>query len=563
MTRSPLFDIDEVFIKLQLRDNQNDRASIWQCVNTSDATLDIKDVFEKVTGQDYMRIILEGEPGSGKTVLLKHCAVEWAKCRMKLATGEDGIDDRGIELLRKELVVYIDKDNERDTLEETIEDALKIDPEALQFFKQHPEKTFLLIDNLNDFTKENVVNEIIKRSGRKINILVSCRTNHPYLEKNMKEFNRKLRVTGFGEAAIQAYVPKFIRALLKCDGHKDSDSYEAKIEELCNFLKLKEDEHMYTIPMNCAFVCQLYIQSRITKEQLPFLTTASLYKRQQEFMLKRECTKRTATSDEADRLMKNAQPSVQGIHRMALHSLLYDQSGYSTDEVEAFGVDLGSPAMVLLQRKYDRFTWPHKCIKEHHAISAARHYSMTSELALSPECNEILELLLNSILETDQKLAKDLFEAKLILSLPDPPCQKERSSRLSINRIPSNFLCGTAVVEDHACSDINDIRPPPLLEKLETLLTRPFEVESSAMKLLRVPEIQECARKTCWFFKNLEDLEKLCEKPSDTSTYKWTRLLTEVVHPFLPNERVFSGSLLNLKQTYPKFYRGSPQQIKT
>ena len=524
-------------------------------------SITIRDMFEEPQGR-FLRIIVEGKPGSGKTTLLKHCAVTWARGNFKPCKGkgfEEGRGNEDIALHQKDLVIFIDKRNEGESLEETIRNAIKgpNKEETFQFLKNNPERSFLFVDGLDEFLRKEVVNEIFKEAEDScMNIIVCCRRGHPCLEKQMQKFNRHVIVEGFTEVDRQHFVHNFMAALNN-DAEEDERSVQLKrSKRLCSFLSSKEAGTMYANPINCAFICILYNQGELTDDDLSTLSMEDLFVKQQALLLKRECIKRTQTEKEAGDLQRNAESSIKGIHRMALHSLIHQErkSAYSVEQAKSFGIDITSPAVVLLQEEFDPlekgppkkvFSWPHETIKEFQAASAATdatNGSIMYFIASRPELKEVFRFLFSTLIESDEESAKSLLTAKLFLRSTNPPCSKLKKGKTTRSEKGAT---------DHPCLNILRLKAYWAEQNIDELLQKSGDpLEKPA---LNITEIQKCLAGTNWMLENMEILKELKECTSDCqSKDKGRNLLEEVVYGFLPS--VYHGNLKTLKEKSPNLY---------
>ena len=384
-----------------------------------------------------MSVIIEGKAGSGKTTLLKHCAIRWAQAK-SIGTGEGSNEDskNRLPFFEKDLVVFIKKEHEGDNFDETIMNALNLSKreknEAKLLLEDHPEKCFLFLDALDEFRNQKVIKEVIKRAAdSSTNICVTCRDGHPCLNEQMETyaFTRHVKVAGFKSDDAVNFVRKFMRGLVD-----DCTLCEDKSEKLCKHIQKGEFNKVYASPINCAFVCLLYSEGKVSDEELSSLTMVTLFSKQQNLLLKRECHKQ-------GRSLKSAESTLKGIYQLALHSLIYRdaQSWYSSDQLKDFGIDLESPAMVLLvkekkstvEEETDMFSWPHETVKEFHAANAFKgNHDMIYFIAAKPELNQLAQFLIPMIADTDLELAKTFLTAMILLQSEEPPCASSKFKKL-------------------------------------------------------------------------------------------------------------------------------------
>ena len=441
-------------------------------------------------------VIMEGKPGSGKTTLLKHLAIRWAGKKLNASSEEPNRDpEESLPFLDKELVVFVDKRHEGKDLDETIKNALKGSAEekdeALTFLRRHPGKSFLLVDALNEFRTKKVIKDVFRLASEgSVNVLVSCREGHPFLQVGMDNFTQHVKVVGFEHDDAQNFVKKFMKILLP----ENEKLRRKKTMVISSHIKKAKVSKMYASPIICVFLCLLYTEGKVSDEELSKLTMTTLFSKQQELLLRRECHKRArGFSDKIEKCMfKEAETSLEIVYRLALSSLLHQdqQPWYTLTELEEYGIDVDSPAMVLLVKEpivsvdgeEEIYKWPHEMVQEFHAARAVRSNAVIYFIASRPELNVVSVFLVSMIAETDMERAKYLFTAMLLLQ-SEVPC-----SRLLMD--PPQI---------HCCSQISKLKDRIQKQNIDSLLGLAAGKSPKIKKSLNVPEIQECLRNTEWF----------------------------------------------------------------
>ena len=438
-------------------------------------------------------MIIEGKAGSGKTTLMKHCAIRWAHTKSN-GTREVSIGDSSNRLpfFEKELVVFIQKEHEGENLDETVMNAMNVSKrekhEAKQLLKEHPEKCFLFLDALDEFRNRKVIEEVFERaSDSSTNITVTCRDGHPYLNNQMNSFTRHVKVVGFKPDDAANFVKRFMKGLVD-----DYTLCKEKTEKLCKHIQKGEFNKFYASPINCAFVCLLYSEGKVSDEELSSLTMVTLFTKQQNLLLKRECHKQGCS-------LKSAELTLKGIYQLGLHSLIYRdaQSWYSSDQLKEFDIDLASPEMVLLvkekkstvEEETDMFSWPHETVKEFHAANAFKgNHDMIYFIAAKPELNQLAQFLIPMIADTDLELAKTFLTAMFLLRIQseEPQCASSKFNKLF----------------GHCCCRI-----PELKNYIESVdLNKPFKPDQSGILQfkLNIDGIQQCVSKSGWLLQNYD-----------------------------------------------------------
>ena len=481
---------------------------------------------------------MEGRPGSGKTTLLKHWAIRWAEYMEQSERDEPCDGNQGTFTLSDiDLLVYINRDHEGSCLEETIQNAMKGPPrekkEAAQLWKEHPDKVFLFIDALDEFNNKKVISEVFRlASDQSTNLLVSCRDGHQYLNDQMNNFTRHLKVAGFTQTGTKKLIGKYMNVLC-----------EEKANDLCSHINEAQHSHIYTSPMNCVFVCQLYSEERLSSEELVNLTLPKLYMRVEDLLLEREYKKLTEKKRLEGGKEENEEMK-EKIYKMALRSLVVGEIGYTANQLEEFGIDVNSPAMVLLQKynhtstigEVEVYHWPHRTVREYHAAKAIKSREMIYFIAAKQELLGITHFLLPMLAETDLESATHLLNASLFLQAEHlPNCKESLFSRVfGLNH----------------CYKIQGLKREIHRLELDELL----DGELTLHNALDIEAIQKCISNSNWLWDNIFEVIILCSCVEYIESQDILfHFMKTVLFPFLPIKVPFEKakrSLLFFKEFY-------------
>ena len=490
--------------------------------------ISLQEVF-KTTGEG-LSIIVEGKAGSGKTTLLKHCTIRWAQSKQpSTAEAVDADTCENFPLCLMDLVVYVNKSHEGNSLNETIinaiEGSMDEKEEVVSLLREHPEQLFLLVDALDEFRNERVIKEVFELARNwRTNILVSCREGHPHLNDKMQNFCRHVKVSGFEQADAHSFIQKFMKVLLP----EDEDISKNKADKICSHINKTKVKSLYISPINCAFICLSYFEGEVTDKELETLTMNGIFEKQQKMILSRECKKQARSHEQWEQLLIDAESSIQGIYKLALHSLiLSDQhASYSKKQLEESGIDPTSPALALLVKEVivslegqkEVFSWPHEMVKEFHAAKAVRGTEIIYYIASKPELNVVTKFLVSMLVETDIESAKDLLIAMLLLQLDEPACALSKLKKLF----------------GHCCSKIVKLKHDIKILEIDDLLGIGDHTPQKLKGSLNVTRIQKCLKKTEWLAVNDTDPVTDCIDEC-TSQDTRTELCRAVFQPFLPS----------------------------
>ena len=435
-------------------------------------------------------------------------------------------------LFDKDLVVYVNKRYECIDLKRTIKKALKgpakEKEEALKFLREHPGKCYLFVDALDEFHNAKVIQEVFDLAADgSMNVLITCREGHPYLKNKMENFTRHVKVVGFGPDDAQNFLRKFMKTLIP----ENERLCDMKTEVLSSHMKRGNVSKMYTSPINCEFLCLLYVEGQISDEELSSLTMPTLFAKQQEILLRRECHKLASGNSqlEAD-ILNDAQENLERIHQLALYSVIQpgQKSWYTTRQLQQFEIDIYSPAIVVLAREpsasidgeEEIFSWPHELIREFHAAKAVRSSEVINYIASKPELNVVTKFLLSMMADSDADRAKELLIAMFLLQSDTPPCAFSKMKKLF----------------RHCCSNIPKLKENIHKQQFDEMLKQTKGKSGKLFKPLNMHKIQMCLRDSKWFLMNADTVEVVVSC-IDECTWgdKRVELSKAVLHPFLPS----------------------------
>ena len=478
--------------------------------------------------------ILEGKPGSGKTTLLKHFTISWAlnKLRGFVDSPDDGPTEN-LPLFDKDLVVYIDTRHEGQDLDETIKNALKgpakEKKDALKLLREHPDKCHLFIDALDEFQNEKVIRDIYTlASDGSLDVLVTCREGHPYLKDKMENFTHHVKVDGFGPDDVQNFVQKCMKTLIP----DNEQLCRRKTEILSSHIRRPMVSKLYTSPIHCAFLCLLYVEGKLTTEELTRSTIPTLFAKQQYMLLMRECHKHASKNHQCpSALFEKSKETVRRIHQLALNSSNQDicKPFYTAKQLKQFGIDVNSPAMVLLAKEpgasvdgeEDRFSWPHAMIREFHAAQAVNQDEIIYYIVSKPQLDVVTKFLISMMAETNLEKAKETLITMFLLQSDTPPCGSSRMKRYI----------------GHCCADIYRLKNAVCKLEFGEMIKYANSKSRGPSRSLNVQRIQTCLRKNKWISLNASTLGKVTRFIEEcTSDDIRPELHRAVIHPLLPLE---------------------------
>ena len=347
-----------------------------------------------------------GEAGSGKSTLVKRLVWLWASGNTSSYFWS-----------KIKAVLFVTSEDENETLEETIracipgKDAYK--DSVMDLLKDEPEAVLVIVEAFEDFQNPCVIKETEKmiRSGA-TNVFMTVRKDNPKLtRKYMSMFNQVYEVKGFLPEHGGSYAEKLLNEM-DCQL-----SVKAFLEAISGKPQFE------TNPLNLTLACQLYSDDELKSSDMETLTEVNLYSMREDRMVEREYEKQQVSDDL--RLCE-----IRKIHNLALYCLLKKNLQCTKPELEAFNIEKGSPALILLEKhtrsstkhgNNEFWSWPHSRLLEFDAVMALSNIDLKNSIwllwiASKPDLNQAAQIL-TAILCTDNKLGtlKTLTTATIIL----------------------------------------------------------------------------------------------------------------------------------------------------
>ncbi|MEM9217464.1 MAG: NACHT domain-containing protein [Cyanobacteria bacterium P01_F01_bin.150] len=239
--RAPL-EMDEVYVPLKVADSNG--GIIQAPSNQGIQKNDHIDAYEAIA--NCRRLMVVGEPGSGKSVLLKHMA--WSYGLGKL----DWLSDRPVVILL-DLYRLSDPDLDEATLIQALVDTFDRNqfPNAEQFVSQALDSSslMLLLDGLDEVNSEvrvhvvQVIRDMLKKH-RDCRIVITCRTAI-YKGEFIDIVERKLEVVEFSDLQIRRFLKAWEPDLQQA--RKSVNQLMAALRERPLILKLARNPLLLTL----------------------------------------------------------------------------------------------------------------------------------------------------------------------------------------------------------------------------------------------------------------------------------------------------------------------------
>ena len=242
--RDPL-KMEDVYVPLKVSESQQDSA--YQPANASTMASKQQNIDANRAVTDYRRLMVIGEPGSGKSILLKYLA--WAYGLDKLTA----LEDRPVVVL---LELYRLSDpalNEAKLIAAITEAFGRNDfPNAQNFVRTGLEKGIflLLLDGLDEVNSDvrshvvGVIRDLLKGKWKKCRVVITCRT--AVYEGEFSDIaERKLEVIEFTDQQmrqfLKAWEPEMVQA------RKSVNQMMAALRERPLILKLARNPLLLTL----------------------------------------------------------------------------------------------------------------------------------------------------------------------------------------------------------------------------------------------------------------------------------------------------------------------------
>ncbi|ELT89446.1 hypothetical protein CAPTEDRAFT_188032 [Capitella teleta] len=328
------------------------------------------------------RILVEGDPGMGKTTLCQNLAFRWGheKC-----TGEFKCAPC---VHSWTFVVSLNAANLKDFTDIHTAVHKHLLPKESSIhklkaaLKSSESKTLFIIDSYDEGFKDNVLlRDLIEgRVYANATLLLTSRPN--YLKDHLKKaFDSKLSTYGFNREQKHLYVERFA---------KSKKENESKFEGLLNLINDDELEYWWndeglhrqhiislcSNPLNLAIICLL-----ICSDGLPDITNRTeLYKSITKFLVKKasERMHRPLEEIEAGIIRPICRLSFEAYKRneVSLSKVDLEKVGVEADDVLQSGFLTKKVKVSLLDDPVERFSFSHKTFLEY---LAAKHLAQTPD----------------------------------------------------------------------------------------------------------------------------------------------------------------------------------------
>ena len=227
-----------------------------------------KHLFFKVSSEHPIRVIVKGEPASGKTTFVKKISQEWSMLhqRNEEPASSEIRDTLGQYDLLIPIILRLVKRGA--SIEQTIEEQIDLDHKqmfTLSYMLKNTEKTLFVLDGLDEF-KTNTSRDItdIMRGNAYKHVIITSRAEAVNKAQEWKQIMYKeAELKGFSDKNIKLYVDKFFKtskelasSLISHLFHKDSNLLELARNpgSLCMLCILHKDK----IPIHAMNREQLY-----------------------------------------------------------------------------------------------------------------------------------------------------------------------------------------------------------------------------------------------------------------------------------------------------------------
>ena len=298
-------------------------------------------------------VLIEGEPGMGKTTYCKKYAYDWATKRQEpLSRGSTAFI---AELLLKCRDIHSD-------VWEAIDDQLlprDIDEEVkqqfFQFIRENQSSILLILDGLDEVpsSKLSMFSELIEgRVLPRCHIIATAR--HETGKKVRKCFDTLLQIEGFIETHVEEFITKYF---------KERPDLAIKLSE-----RMSQDKNLTEMaanPLNTALLCLLCEEFEGTLPE----NRAQLYLDMVECVLRRYTKKKGLLQPEED-LINFYKPQLNHLGWVALNGLLNDKLDFNERELGNYAKELTEFGLLSVQpggsklRQTLHYAFLHKSFQE-------------------------------------------------------------------------------------------------------------------------------------------------------------------------------------------------------
>ena len=171
--------------------------------------------FQKSSGKSA-RVIVKGEPASGKTTFVKKICQEWSllHTRNEEPVSSEVKDTLGQYNLLIPIVLRLVKHGA--TLEKTVEEQFELDDKqmfTLRYMLKKPASTILILDGLDEYNRKTSrdITDIMKNNTFK-NVIITSRPEAANKTQEWKNITYKeAELKGFSDENINLYIDKFFK----------------------------------------------------------------------------------------------------------------------------------------------------------------------------------------------------------------------------------------------------------------------------------------------------------------------------------------------------------------
>ncbi|CAH3167465.1 unnamed protein product [Pocillopora meandrina] len=312
------FFLGNIFTRLKVVRRKKTRGEI------TDVFVDMSSILDPYEECSAPRtVLIEGEPGMGKTTYCKKYAYDWATKQQ---------EPQGCGSTAFKVVLFLKCRDIHSDVWEAIDDQLlprDIDEEVkqqfFQFIRENQSSILLILDGLDELpsSKLSMFSELIE--GR---VLPKCHIAATARHETGKELRKccdaLLQIEGFTENHVKGFVTKYF---------KERTDLATKLSQ-----RMSRDKNLREIaanPLNTVLLCLLCEEFEGTLPE----SRAQLYLDMVECVLRRY-RKRKGLLETIEDLTNHYKPQLNHLGKVALNGLLDDKLGFNESEVRNHAKDL-------------------------------------------------------------------------------------------------------------------------------------------------------------------------------------------------------------------------------
>ena len=312
------FFLGNIFTRLKVVRRKKTRGEI------TDVFVDMSSILDPYEECSAPRtVLIEGEPGMGKTTYCKKYAYDWATKQQ---------EPQGCGSTALKLVLLLKCRDIHSDVWEAIDDQLlprDIDEEVkqqfFQFIRENQSSILLILDGLDELpsSKLSMFSELIEgRVLPRCHIIATAR--HETGKKVRKCFDTLLQIEGFIETHVEEFITKYF---------KERPDLAIKLSE-----RMSQDKNLTEMaanPLNTALLCLLCEEFEGTLPE----NRAQLYLDMVECVLRRYRKKKGLLQPEED-LINFYKPQLNHLGWVALNGLLNDKLDFNERELGNYAKEL-------------------------------------------------------------------------------------------------------------------------------------------------------------------------------------------------------------------------------